>query len=178
MSTKFLDSKGVSTLWKRVKEKIDEVNALDRVSELETKVQNLQDNAYDDTDLSNRVQANADAIAILNGTEDGSVSKTVATEIAKIVAGADEDFDTLKEIADWIASDETGAAELGNRVTALETTSQTHTTDITNLKALIDADKAAAWSAAEGNAKAYTDEQIATVSALSDEEILEAIANA
>ena len=40
-------------------------------------------------------------------------ARTIATEeVAKIVAGADESFDTLKEIGDWILSDTTGAAKM------------------------------------------------------------------
>lgn len=40
-------------------------------------------------------------------------ARTIAAEeVAKIVAGADESFDTLKEIGDWILSDTTGAAKM------------------------------------------------------------------
>lgn len=65
---------------------------------------------------------NAAAIALLNdaATVEGSVAHTVATEIAAIVAGADADFDTLKEIADWITNDATGAAGMANDIQALE----------------------------------------------------------
>lgn len=56
--------------------------------------------------------ANSDAIAVLTGTGEGSVSKTVSDEIAKVVADAPEAFDTLKEIADYIASDTTHAAKM------------------------------------------------------------------
>ena len=40
-----------------------------------------------------------------------------ATAVAAIVAGAESDFDTLKEVADWINSDTTGAAALQIKVT-------------------------------------------------------------
>lgn len=65
---------------------------------------------------------NTAAIALLNdaATVEGSVAHTVATEIAAVVAGADADFDTLKEIADWIANDTTGAASMANDIQALE----------------------------------------------------------
>ena len=65
-----------------------------------------------------------EAIEVLNGaaTVEGSVKKQVADAIAGVVASAPQDFDTLKEIADYIASDKTGAAELSNRVAAVETT--------------------------------------------------------
>ena len=62
----------------------------------------------------------ADAIAKLNGDDnvDGSVKKQVKDAINAVVDGAPETFDTLKEIADWIGSDESGTAELISKVNA------------------------------------------------------------
>jgi hypothetical protein len=51
-------------------------------------------------------------IDVLNGTGEGSVTNTVSTEIAKIIAEAPDALDTLKEIADFIEADETRAAEI------------------------------------------------------------------
>ena len=65
-------------------------------------------------------------IDILNSDSnvDGSVRKTVADAVARVVAGAPEDLDTLKEIADHIASDNRVVAEaivsLAARLDALE----------------------------------------------------------
>lgn len=61
-----------------------------------------------------------DAIAKLNGDDnvDGSVKKQVKDAINAVVDGAPEAFDTLKEIADWIGSDESGTAELISEVAA------------------------------------------------------------
>lgn len=69
------------------------------------------------------------AVNTLNGSADvdGSVLNTVNKRIATVIDGAPAAFDTLKEIAEWIGSDEsnTGAAETlvsyGNRLDALET---------------------------------------------------------
>ena len=63
------------------------------------------------------------AINTLNGasTVEGSVDKKVADAIADVVANAPEDFDTLKEIADYIASDKTSAATMNNDISALKT---------------------------------------------------------
>jgi len=60
------------------------------------------------------------AINVLNGDETtpGSVKKTVADEIAKVIAGAPESFDTLKELADWISYNETDAAGMNSRIIA------------------------------------------------------------
>ena len=71
-------------------------------------------------DNADAIKANTEALAVLNGTGEGSVDKKVAEGIAAVVADAPEKFDTLKEIADYIAADQTGAAELANRVSALE----------------------------------------------------------
>lgn len=75
---------------------------------------------YDDTALAARVTANENAITTLNGSGEGSVSKAVADGIASVVASAPADFDTLKEVADWIANDTTGAAAMQNDIATLK----------------------------------------------------------
>ena len=52
---------------------------------------------------------------------DKTTQGSVAYQIAQVVANAPENFDTLKEIADWITNDKTGAASLNSRLTAVET---------------------------------------------------------
>ena len=49
-----------------------------------------------------------------------SARNIAAEEVAKVVADAPENFDTLKEIADWISSDTTGAASMANDINALK----------------------------------------------------------
>lgn len=70
----------------------------------------------------------------LIGAVEGDDAKTVreisAEEVAKIVAGAPESFDTLKEIADWLASHETDAASMNSSITA-------NKSDISKIKTLI-----------------------------------------
>ena len=142
---KFLDQAGVSTLWSRVAEEVAKVdaktvkNANDiaahgtRLDNAEAKIEALEAGTYDDTELRGLIntnkaahEANAAAIATLNGTAEtaGSVANTAtsvaATKVAEIVAGADASFDTLKEIADWILNDTTGAAHMANSITALQ----------------------------------------------------------
>lgn len=73
-----------------------------------------------DSAIEKRVAANETAIATLNGEGDGSVKKQVADAVAGIVAGADEDFDTLKEVADWIGKDTTGAAQMQSDIATLK----------------------------------------------------------
>ena len=73
---------------------------------------------YDDTALAARVTANEGAITTLNGTGAGSVAKTVDDAIAAVVASAPEDFDTLKEMSDWIAGHEDDAATMNSAISA------------------------------------------------------------
>lgn len=72
--------------------------------------------------LAGRVTANETSIATLNGSADteGSVAYKVKNAIADVVAGAPTSFDTLKEIADWIANDETGSAQMANDIAMLK----------------------------------------------------------
>lgn len=142
---KFLDQGGVSTLWSRIAEEVKKVDdkavknagditALDaRVLAAEGKIDALEKGTYDDTAVRELIDANATAIgenkaaiAVLNGDAEtaGSVANTAtsvaAAKVAEIVAGADAKFDTLKEIADWILSDTTGAADMANDIAALQ----------------------------------------------------------
>lgn len=63
-----------------------------------------------------RIEANETAISTLNGTGDGSVKKAVSDGIAEVVAGAPEDFDTLKEMSDWISTHETSASSMNSQI--------------------------------------------------------------
>lgn len=85
---------------------------------------------YDDTQVKADIKANADAITVLNGTGEGSVSKQVADAVAQIVADAPEAYDTLKEISDWISSHASDAAAMNSQIT-------TNKTNIADLTALV-----------------------------------------
>lgn len=76
------------------------------------------------------VKAVSDAIAVLNGTGEGSVDKKVADAVAAIVADAPESMDTLKEISDWISSHADDASAMNTQI-------NTNKTDIAALKALV-----------------------------------------
>lgn len=60
----------------------------------------------------------------LYGNIDDDKNKTIreiaSEEVSKVVDNAPEAFDTIKEIADWIAKDEEGVAALVNRIAVLE----------------------------------------------------------
>ena len=74
---------------------------------------------YDDTTVKALIQGNTNAIAVLNGEDTGKSVRTIAgEEVAKVIDSAPEAYDTLKEIADWIANDKTGAAAMSAQITA------------------------------------------------------------
>ena len=88
--------------------------------------------ANEGRDIRNEIKAYVDA---QDATTLASAQAAIATEVANIVAGADSDFDTLKEVADWIKSDTTGAAKLQIDVDALKTSVSTAETKISALEA-------------------------------------------
>ena len=63
-----------------------------------------------------------------------------AAAVAAIVAGADSDFDTLKDVADWIGSHKEGAAELQITVSNHTESITTLTGDLSNLEEKVDED--------------------------------------
>lgn len=142
---KFLDKAGVSVLWSRIAEELDakqtaiesvkstaDTNKAD-IATMKGQIEALEEGTYDDSELRGLIEDNADAIGVntaaiatLNGNAEtsGSVAHTAtqiaAAKVAEIVANADADFDTLKEIADWILNDTTGAADMANDIRDLQ----------------------------------------------------------
>lgn len=85
------------------------------VEGLSTAIESLKTVVGDDKGgLVKQVADNKAAIETLNG--DKNVAGSVAHQIAQIVAGADESFDTLKEIADWITTHKTDAATMNSQI--------------------------------------------------------------
>ena len=125
----------------------------------------------EETDRKAAVAALQSLIDTLNSDSnvDGSVSKTVADAIARVVAGAPEDLDTLKEIADYIASDKTGAAELAAAISQLQTLTEKHTSDIAGNASGVAENKAgvaALKTLTAGHTKSIEDLRIAKQDAL------------
>lgn len=77
---------------------------------------------------------NKDAIAVLNG--DSNTAGSVKKAIADLIGGAPEAYDTLKEIADYIASDKNAGAALtkaiSNETIRAKAAEGTNTTAINN----------------------------------------------
>lgn len=106
---------------------------------------------YDDTAIKALIKGNTDKIAILNGdvNTEGSViaiaNAQAKAEVAAIVGAAPETFDTLEEIANWIANDESGAAAMVASIAANKTAIEAINNETTGILAV---------------AKKYTDDSI------------------
>lgn len=99
------------------------------VEGLQTAVASLQATVgNENSGLVKQVAENKAAIDTLNG--DKNIIGSVAYQIAQIVAGADESFDTLKEIAEWITTHKTDAATMNAQI-------NTNKDDIASLKTLV-----------------------------------------
>lgn len=99
------------------------------VEGLQTAVASLQATVgNENSGLVKQVAENKAAIDTLNG--DKNITGSVAYQIAQIVAGADESFDTLKEIAEWITTHKTDAATMNAQI-------NTNKDDIASLKTLV-----------------------------------------
>ena len=91
---------------------------------------------------------------VIEGDGEGSIKKAAADAVAAVVAGADSDFDTLKEVADWIMSDTTGAAKLQTDVAELKTSVSTAETKISAAETKISTAETKI-SALEGNSHTH-----------------------
>lgn len=78
--------------------------------------------ADDTAGLRKRIKANETNIATLVGDDASKSAREIASEeVVKVVAGAPEAYDTLKEISDWISSHGTDATSMNSAIKALQT---------------------------------------------------------
>ena len=120
-----LSAKGYLTEHQDISGKVDKVEGKSLISDTEIARLATVDN-YDDTDIKAEIAKKADTTAIPSKvselTNDSNyqtaeqVNSTVTTEIAKVVADAPEDFDTLKEMSDWIAGHENDASAMNSAI--------------------------------------------------------------
>ena len=145
-----LSAKGYLTSHQDISGKVDKVEGKSLISD--TEIARLATvNNYDDTAIKAEIAKKADATAIPSKvselTNDSNyqtaeqVNSTVTTEIAKVVAGAPEDLNTLKEMSDWIAGHEDDASAMNSAIsdnkTAI-TALQTSKADLSVLNEHID----------------------------------------
>jgi hypothetical protein len=79
----------------------------------------------DQETVNTQLAALSGRVDVVEGNDAGKSMRTVAADeaakkVAEVVANADADFDTLKEIADWILNDKEGAAALQTDVAKLK----------------------------------------------------------
>ena len=84
------------------------------------------DTIYDDTDIKAEIAKKADITSIPSKVSElandsnyqtaEQISSTVTAEIAKVVADAPEDLNTLKEMSDWIAGHENDASAMNSAI--------------------------------------------------------------
>lgn len=112
-------------LAKRIDDEISD--RIKEISRLETALnQEITDRKAEDNELRGNIN-DAKNEAIKSAKEE---AKNVAIEeVAKIVDGADSSFDTLKEIAEWIANDTTGSVQMANDITELKNNINTLNSD-------------------------------------------------
>lgn len=93
------------------------------------------------TAMSERVSAVESDVAELKEIDYTELAtQAAANAVAAVVAGADSDFDTLKEVADWILSDTTGAAGIQIKVAEHEDEIITLTGDLDTLEEKVEQD--------------------------------------
>lgn len=152
---KYVDAKVAAATSGATNELTAAVNGLDK------KITDLTDDLNDEIERAGLAEkANSDAIAAQKARidklyagsievdgevipdEGKSVRAIAAEEVALIVDGASESYDTLKEIADWIAAHPTDASEYNSRITK-------NTEDIAALTKTVGDNKTAANEAIE-----------------------------
>lgn len=86
------------------------------------------------TNIANLRAKDAELEEAITNVKNDVVPKEVAEGIASVVANAPEDLNTLKEVADYIASDKTNADKIITDISNLKTKDSTHDTEIATLK--------------------------------------------
>lgn len=123
-------------------------------------IENIQENAYDDTALVEKVDGVDAKVITLVGSDAGKSVRAIAAEelAAQLVAeGAAESLDTLQEIAAWIQSHPDDASAMNDAIVALQAkvdtgdkTVSAYVTDAINALSIGDYAKAADLTALAG----------------------------
>lgn len=91
------------------------------------KVDKIDGKSLSTNDFTNEYKAKIDAAAPQDTTyTKGETDQRITAKVAEIISNAPEDFDTLKEISDWIETHEDSAAAMNAAII-------TNTTEISNL---------------------------------------------
>lgn len=110
----------VQTAVDTLSEKVGTVPAGSTVMDIIT---NIQENAYDDTEITNTINGIGEKVDVLIGEDANKSVRTIANEeLAKqlIPEGAIESLDTLQEIATWIQEHPEDASAMNDAIIALQ----------------------------------------------------------
>lgn len=110
-----------------------DTNLQSQITSLDSKI-TTEENSRMSADTNLQSQINNLNLAKANKSD---VTEEISTAISSVVDSAPEAFDTLKEIADWIAEDETGTAALVERVGNIENKNNSQDTTIQSLQTQI-----------------------------------------
>lgn len=102
---------------------IPSIESLATTEYVNSEIARVEEEIPDVSNLATKDEVTAVAAQIpdvSNFVTEETVDEKIATEIAKVVADAPEDFDTLKEVADYISSDKTRAAEIETAISNLQ----------------------------------------------------------
>ena len=88
------------------------------------------DSKLEASDLS---ELEGKVVTLIGVDADKSVRTIASEEVAKVVDNAPSTFDTLKEIADWIASHPDSVAEINSKLSSVEENVSTLSSTVTNL---------------------------------------------
>lgn len=93
-----------------IDQKLNEVqNNMHDIEEIQTEIANM----YNKTEADNLLSAKADKSSVYTKTETES---KITEKVSEIVAGAPSDFDTLKEMSDWLTEHEESAAAMNSAI--------------------------------------------------------------
>lgn len=93
----------------------------ERFTELDNSITALSNSKQDKIEIADNYDSTTNKVA---------TEATISKEVAKVIGGAGESFDTLKEIADWIIAHPNSVAEINAKIAENTAKINTHTRDI------------------------------------------------
>ena len=119
MADKFLDKNGVKALWEQIHKTFAHQNDYDlAVAGFEADIADIQDAI----EALENAGIDANTLARIVALEENAAGEEerIGAAVQELLDGAPEAYDTLKEVADYIASDDGRAAEMIDRINDLE----------------------------------------------------------
>lgn len=84
--------------------------------EIDLLLQKVKENVYNKGEVDSKVSEAHETLMEYIMTTYAEIDAKIAEKVAEIVAGAPEDFDTLKELSDWLMSHEDSAASMNTAI--------------------------------------------------------------